>query len=191
VFVKSEPGSPFIDTGDGIQIVNNTSFDEILVSGAKITSSGATGVLLTANQGAGQINLYDITVDKASSAGVLASNSTADIYFANLNITLADANAVGLQADGVGKLTTAFTNNISTASTTQPAILINDSGPLSLLFNTVSSAVPAGTNSAVEFLGTSNGSFTVTSLFSVSGTKGTEAADINNPAGVTVSVPLP
>jgi hypothetical protein len=194
VLIQSDPGAPFVDTGDGIQIVNNTNFNKIQVGDAKITSSGATGVLLNDNQGAGTISLLGITVDKASSAGVLASNSLANIYFANLNITLADANAVGLQIDKVtGKFTTEFTNNISTASTTQPAILANGSPQLSLLFNTVSSAVTAGTNDAIDLLGTSGGTLKITSLFSVSGTKGTEAADITNTSTgpVVVTLPLP
>ena len=188
----SDPGSPFIDTGDGIQIVDNTSFDSILVSQATITSSGAQGVLINNSTGT-NITLDGITIDKASSAGVLVTNSSADISFQTLNISLADANAIGLQAqnNSGSSLTTLLTNNISTASTTQPAIEINDGGSIALQFATVTSAVPAGTNQAVELLGTTSGSFKIDSLFSVSGTKGTEAADITNTSFVTVTLPPP
>jgi hypothetical protein len=64
-----------------------------------------------------------------------------------------------------------------------------NSGPVDLIFTSVSSAVPPGTNAAADFTG-STGTFTVTSAFLVSGTAGTEAADITPvPSPVATSLP--
>jgi hypothetical protein len=190
VVVASDPGSPFIDTGDGIQITDNTSFNVIEVNGAKITSSGAQGVLVN-NSAGGAIYLDNITIDKASNAGALVSNSSATVEFSNLNIALTDPNAIGIQANNSGAINSALTNSVSTAATTQPALQFTDTGPLNLFFNTVSSGVTAGTNSAMEFVGTTNGAVTVSSAFTVSGTPGTEAADVDNSAGILLTLPPP
>jgi hypothetical protein len=187
VLIEPLPGSPFRDTGDGIQIVDNANA-QISIGPSHITSRGAQGVLI--NNNSSTITLTGIKVDGASTAGVLATNSPlSSLELRNLNISLASPGAIGFQASDFGAISSTFTNSITTASTTQPAVQINDSGPLSMTFNTISSGVTAGTNDAMEFLGTTGGTFSVTSAFLVNGTKGTEAADVNNAAGVTLTLP--
>lgn len=184
------PGSPFTDSGDGIQIVDNSNAT-VTIGPATITSRGAQGALINNNANS-TIALTGLTVNAASTAGVLATNSpSSQLEFRNLNINLANPNAIGFQASNVGPIDATFTNSIATVSTTQPAVEITDSGPLNMTFNTISSGVTAGTNAAMEFLGTTNGAFTVTSSFLVSGVPGTEAADVANPAGVILTLPPP
>jgi hypothetical protein len=182
------PGAPFTDTGDGIQLINNANA-AIEIGASTITSRGAQGVLIDSNANSA-ITLTGISVNAASTAGVLATNSpTTTIDFRNLNVNLTGTNAIGLQASKIGAMTATFTNSITTASTTQPAVQITDSGPLTMTFTTISSAV-TGTNPAMEFLGTTNGNFNVTSAFLVSGTTGT-AANVDNSAGVSLVLPPP
>ena len=187
VQIEPLPGSPFRDTGDGIQIVENVNA-QISIGPSHITSRGAQGVLI--NNNSSTIILTGIKVDGASTAGVLATNSPlSSLEFRNLNISLASPGAIGFQAAKFGAISSTFANAITTASTTQPAVQITDSGPLDMTFNTISSGVTAGTNGAMEFLGTTGGNFSVTSAFLVNGTQGTEAADVNNTAGVTLTLP--
>ncbi|MFM9059521.1 MAG: hypothetical protein ACKOSQ_10420 [Planctomycetaceae bacterium] len=190
VTLLSPPGSPFIDTGDGIQIIGNSG-GSVLVQGAQITSAGAQGILINNNSG-GDFAFNNLTIDSASSAGVLINDSpTSATTFSNLNITLANSTAIGFQANNSGPITSTDTNTITAAATTLPAVQIIDSGPLDLTFSTVSSAVAPGTNAAMIFGGSSNGTFNVTSLFSVSGTKGTVAADVTGDAPPVMTVTVP
>jgi hypothetical protein len=187
------PGAPFQDTGDGIQILNNANAT-VTIGPATVTSRSAQGVLIDGNSGS-TIALTGLTVTGTSSAGVLATNSaTSTLEFRNLNINLAGENAVGFLASKVGSISTSFTNSIVTSSTTQPAVSITNSGPLSMTFNQISSGVAAGTNAAMEFLGTTPGTpgtFRVTSSFQVGGAPGTAAADVTNTGGVTLTLPPP
>ena len=183
-------GDSIVDTGNGIQLLNNTN-STVVIDNAKITSQGPTGILINANTG-GTFSFSDVTIDKASNAGVLVTNSDTPLEFSNLVVTLADTTAIGFQADNAGGgITANLTNSISTASTTLPAVSITNSSNLDMTFATITSAVPAGTNAAMNFTG-STGAFTVLNAFTVNGTKGTVASDVTPnplPGGMSVVVP--
>ena len=189
-------GPGLVDTGNGIQIINNDSLG-LLVDGATITSRGGTGILLSGNTGAGGagtgigLAFTNTTINGASTAGVLINNSQTVAAFSNLNINLSSANATGFQANSAGQIVTDYSNTITTSSTTQPAVAITDSGPLSMTFTSISSAVPSNTNAAMTFAGSTSGTFDVTSSFTVSGSKGTVAGDVTDTTGGTVTVTVP
>jgi hypothetical protein len=189
-------GPGLVDTANGIQIIANDNLG-LLVDGATITSTGGTGILLDSNTGAGggasNIGLLfkNTTVNGATTAGVLINNNETLAAFSSLNINLTSTNAIGFQAANSGEILSDFSNSIVTSSTTQPAVSIADSGPLNMTFTSISSAVTAGTNSAMSFTGSSTGTFNVTSSFTVSGSKGTVANDVNNTSTGPVSVTVP
>ncbi|MFM7244780.1 MAG: hypothetical protein ACKO40_11520 [Planctomycetaceae bacterium] len=176
------------DTGDGILIVNNTDTN-IDVDGATIDGRGAQGILIVNNSGTGTFEFFNTTITGASSAGVLIQTTACLTEFSNLNIELDSPTATGFQAVDSGPINSYFNNNISTASTTAPAVSIVNSGEIFMDFNTVSSAVPPGTNAAMNFTD-SFGTFSVLSQFLVSGSSGTVAGDVTPvPPNVTVTVP--
>ena len=182
-----------VDNGDGIQVVGNVG-TSVSVDGASITSRGAQGILIVNNSpstGSEVINFTNTTITGASAAGVLIQKSTVTTTFGNLNIDLDEPSAVGFQAIDSGAIFSNFNNSVATTSTTAPAVSIVNTGLIAMTFNNVSSAVPAGTNAAMDFTN-SNGSFDVLSQFLVSGTAGTEAADVSPvPPPVTVTLPPP
>jgi hypothetical protein len=183
-------GDSIADKGNGIQLLDNNG-STVAIDNASISSQGATGILVNGNTG-GTFSFSDITIDKASSAGVLVTNSDTPLTFSNLNITLTDANAIGFQANNAGGgITANQTNSISTASTTVPAVSITNTPNLDMTFTTITSAVTSGSNAAMDFTG-STGTFTVLGAFTVGGSKGTVAADVTPnplPGGMSVIVP--
>lgn len=192
VRLQSQPGEPFIDTGNGILISNAAGNVDVI--GANIASSGSQGVLIN-NNSVGTFNFTDLTISGASAGGVTIDNTpAATTNFNGLNINLAGVDAVGLLAvNNGGAINTvgATANNITTASTTQPAVQV-DATLVDMSFATVTSGVPQGGGGgagpwAMEFSGGTTGTFDVTSAFTVGGTKG-DATDYV-PGGVTVQVP--
>jgi hypothetical protein len=55
-----------------------------------------------------------------------------------------------------------------------------------MTFTTISSGVPNAAGKALEFLGTTNGGFTVSSAFTVGGAPGTTVNNVDNTAGVVL-----
>ncbi len=181
------------DTGDGIQILNNNNMNAD-IDGATIDSRGAQGILIRDNTPGGDpttIRLTNMSITGASGAGVLIQNTTTPVDLANLNINLSAPSAVGLQAIDSSEVTSSFNNVIITSSTIAPAVSMVNTSNIGMGFNTVSSQVPAGTNSAMVFTN-SSGSFDVISAFLVSGSAGSVVADVSpTPPPVTVTVPPP
>jgi hypothetical protein len=185
VTLTSPAGTPFTDTGDGIRINNAASDVTITGAGANIASSGAQGILID-NGSSGSFLFRNVSITKAASEGVLINQAPGAASFENLNITLTDPAAIGFRADTAGIINANSTNTISTASTTQPAVRIEDSGPIAMTFTTISSGVPNAAGKALEFLGTTNGGFTVSSAFTVGGAPGTTVNNVDNTAGVVL-----
>lgn len=192
VVLESPPGTPFADSGNGILIANAAS--DVDVIGARINSNGGQGLLIN-NGSSGKFSFTNLQITGASAAGVTIDNSAAaTTTFNGLNINLSGANAIGfLATNNGGAIFTSGVNanNITTASTTQPAIDI-DATSIAMNFATVSSKVPQGGGGgagpwAMEFSGGTGGTFNVQSVFDVNGTKGTAADYVSG--GVTVSVP--
>jgi hypothetical protein len=197
----SPAGNPFADTGDGIFVSQLGAGANVLVSGATITSSGGTGILV--QDSAGFVDFRQIGITGASTAGValLQSQSGFDANFRGLSINLAGANATGFLAATNTSATYVIdvqgsANTITTTSATQPAVSIeagtaNGSPVLGMLFSTVAAGVPSGGNNALVFGAGATGTFSVSSSFTVAGgTPGTVAGDVT-PGGVTVLVPAP
>lgn len=186
VTLTSPLGLPFTDTGDGIRISNAAGEVTVTGAGANIASAGAQGILID-NGSSGTFLFRNITITKAANEGVLINQSPGSTStFENLNITLGEAGAIGFKADTAGSINANAINTISTASTTQPALLIEDSGPIAMNFATIDSALPNATGKALQFLGTTNGAFSVGSAFTVGGSPGTTVNNVDNSAGVTL-----
>ena len=185
VTLTSPSGNPFNDTGDGIRITNAASDVTITGAGAAIASSGAQGILID-NGSSGSFLFRNVTITKAASEGVLINQASGIATFQNLNIALSDPAAIGFRADTAGIISANSTNTISTASTTAPAVRIEDSGPIAMTFTTISSGVPNADGDALEFLGTASGGFAVSSGFTVGGAPGTTANNVDNSAGITL-----
>jgi hypothetical protein len=183
-------GDSIVDTGNGIQLLNNTN-STVLIDNATISSQGATGILINGNSG-GNFSFSDVTIDKATNAGVLITNSDTPLVFSNLNIALSGTSAIGFQADNAGGgITANLTNSISNSSTTLPAVSITNTPNIDMTFTTITSAVTSGSNAAMDFTN-STGTFTVLGAFAVGGTKGTVATDVTPsplPGVMTVIVP--
>ena len=184
VTLTAPAGSPFIDSGDGIRIADSSA--DVLVGGAGaiITSSGGQGILID-NGSSGNFAFDNITINKAGSNGVLVNQSPGTATFSNLNINLG-GDASGFRAMNSGAINLIDTNTVVTSSTTAPAVSIRDTGPIAIDFAAVSSGVPNATGTALEFLGTSVGQFSVSSSFTVGGSPGTVPNNVSNPAGVTL-----
>ena len=185
------PGTPFIDTGNGISI-NNAAGDVTLAgAGAKITSVGGQGILIDGAGSTGNFLFSNATILGATAAGVLINGAPGSTEFQNLTINLSSASAAGFQASGAGPITaTAGTNSIATASTSQPAVEIVGSGPIDMSFTTISSGntatVPASPTAMI--FNTSPGTFNVTSKFTVGGGTGS-TANVTNDGSATVNLP--
>ena len=185
VTLTSPAGTPFADSGDGIRINNAASDVTITGAGANIASSGAQGILID-NGSSGTFLFRNVTITKAASEGVLINQAPGTSSFENLNIALTDTGATGFRADTAGNINANFTNTISTASTTAPAVKIEDSGPIAMTFTTITSGLPNATGKALQFLGTTTGGFSVSSAFTVGGLPGTKANNVDNAAGITL-----
>ena len=184
------PGTPFIDTGNGISI-NNAGGDVTLGgAGAKITSVGGQGILIDGANSTGTYLFSNATILGATSAGVLINGAPGSTEFQNLTINLASISAAGFLATNAGPITAAGgSNTITTASSSQPAVEITGSGPIDMSFTSITSAntatVPA-TPTALMF-NTSPGTFNVTSQFTV-GTGAGSSANVTNDGGTTVNL---
>jgi hypothetical protein len=184
VTLTAPAGSPFIDSGDGINISNASANVVVGGAGAIITSSGGQGILID-NGSSGTFTFNNITIDKAGTEGVLVTQSSGTTTFSNLNINLG-GDATGFRATSSGAINAVGTNTVTTSSTTAPAVSIFDTGPIAMTFTTVSSGVSNATGTALEFLGTTTGDFSVSSVFTVGGSPGSVTNNVSNPAGVTL-----
>ena len=190
------PGTPFIDTGNGISI-NNAAGDVTLAgAGAKITSVGGQGILIDGDstKATGTYLFQNATILGATGSGVLINivGSPASVTeFENLTINLASATAAGFTANNADSIiATAGVNSITTASTSQPAVEIVGSGKIDMSFATISSGntatVPASPTAMI--FNTSPGTFNVTSQFTVGGGTGS-TANVTNDSSATVNLP--
>jgi len=188
--VVSVSGPGLVDTGNGIQIIQNDTL-QLAVDGANITSAGGTGILMQDNLNTsgttGLLSFTNTTISGATSAGVLINNPTVTtgtdatpVQFSNLNINLPGTTAVGFTAVNAGAITVGQNSSITNASTTLPAIMTGTAvsftgttGPLNMTFTSINSSVLT-TGTAMSFI-SSTGTVSVTSSFLVSGTSGSAA----------------
>jgi len=194
VTVTGPGASPLSDTGNGIAI-SGTSGGTVNVQKASLASAGPQALLVEDSIGA--FNFTEIDILGGDSFGVLlnkvgGSGTTFDV----LNITLAGANATGFAATNAGNVTVNNPSTIFTASTSQPAISVYDTGGatnLTLEFTSVVSAntnVTPATNTAISLTdAAASGTIDISSVFDVGvppvagGT-----ANVFNVSGTTVRV---
>ncbi|MEI6538891.1 MAG: hypothetical protein WCO86_05100, partial [Planctomycetota bacterium] len=182
-----------VDTANGIQLTENTD-SNIRVLNAQIASVGPQGLYAANNTNSGSSTLFEflnIDINAATSAGVYLDANTQPMTFSNLNINLLSAGATGFQSrNSTGIITTNLGNTIATASTTQPAVMIESSNIEMNLLTVNSGLTNGGPVAALQFLTTSTGTFAIGQAFTVGGTKGTNL-DVLNTSAVGVSLPPP
>jgi len=176
------PGTPFIDTGNGISINNAAGDVTVNGAGAKITSVGGQGILIDGAGSTGNYLFSNATILGATSAGVLINGAPGSTEFQNLTSTLASTSAAGFVATDAGEVTA--------VSSSQPAVRITGSGPIDMSFTTITSANTATTPATPTALmfNSSPGSFNVTSKFTVGSGAGS-TANVTNVGGTTVNLP--
>jgi hypothetical protein len=185
------PDSPFIDTGNGITISNAAGDVTVGGVGATITSAGGQGILIDGAGSSGTYLFQNTTILGATNAGVLINNAPGSTEFEGLTITLTADTAVGFQANDAGTITALVgANSITNASTSQAAVEISGSGPIDMSFTSIDSgnitAAP-GSPTALMF-GTSPGTFSVPSEFTVGGAPGS-TSNVTNDGATTVNLP--
>ena len=159
--------------GDGVTVASNTS-TSVSVDGLVIADPGATGV----------------TVD---------GNTGSSITFTDLLVTDAVNQAFTTQGnDATSSVTVNGFSGLSSVSNGLAAFESNDDAQLDVALVSLQSAVESGTGGAVVLNGASTGTFTITDLFRVANptpppatVPGTEANDVTNTTGVTLSLPTP
>jgi len=136
-------------------------------------------------------NIGQARITSPSQRGVsVAGNFGSTITFTSLRVTDSGDEAFVTQAnDATSIVTINGTSQLSSLSNVLPAFQSNDDATLNIQLVSLESAVPAGTNAAIDLQGTSLGFLSITEDFLVSGVDGTVAADVTNTTGVIVTVP--
>jgi len=199
------------DTGDGVFISNTgaTLTTEISLSNLELLSTGSTGININGVGSGSTIAINSALVGGGpslaagpSGTGVAVSNvdGASKVTFSNLDIDLTGSTATGLRIGNIssGSISLQGASTISTASTTAPAISVNDADQIILRATSVESGTPAGSGLAIVIddtfapPGPSAGTIQITSSFTVdtagTPTIGTGTDVTNNSGGVTVSL---
>jgi hypothetical protein len=146
-----------------IEVSSNTN-TTINIGQARITTPGTTGVSVQGNQGTA-VSFTNLVVENATQQALIAQGNDA---------------ASSLTIDGASRL--------SSASTTGPALLINDDANLAITLVSLESATTAVPPYAIDIPGASTGFVSITDQFLVNGAAGT-AANVNNASTATVTLP--
>jgi hypothetical protein len=197
----SVSGGPIVDTGNGIQVIANQGLNLTVGTasdGATITSQGGTGILVDGNAAPGDLIFRNILINGASTAGVLVNDTSSSVLFSNLSINLSSQTAAGFVADNNSGILAVTGGSIQTASTTQPAVSLNDSPQTQMNFTSIISAVahqtappvPPPAAPAMSFTGSTAGNFTVLPTFIVGGVSGT-IDDVYDTTGGALTITLP
>jgi hypothetical protein len=151
--------------------IDSTANTNVNVGQARIVAPTQPGVLVTNNTGS-QVRFTDLRVESA---------------VAEAFETLSNDAATRVEISGPG-------SRLASASTTTAAFASNDAAILEITLASLKSAVPVGTNAAIDLQGTSTGFFMITEEFLVGdtpGTPGTVAADVTNTTTGPVVVTVP
>jgi hypothetical protein len=189
-------GTPFIDTANGISI-RNANGDVNVFGGARLSGTTPQGILIDGELG-GTFEFDDIVITGATNEGVLI-NGTGGVGFAgtarfnSLAINLpADARGfVASNSANAGSINIGDLSSITTASTTAPAIVLDNILDVQATFTTVTSGVPNAAGTAIDIAAGTGGLLDITSAFTVGGAAGTVANNVNNAGTITVLVPPP
>jgi len=141
-----------------------------------------------------------LTIADPGATGVTVDGNTgSSITFTDLLVTDAVNQAFTTQGnDAASSVTINGFSSLSSVSDALAAFESNDNAALDIQLGSLQSAVESGLNGAIVLNGASTGTFTITDLFRVANSTpppatvpGTEADDVTNTTGVTLSLPTP
>jgi hypothetical protein len=154
-------------------------------------STAAAAIEVSSNKNT-TINIGQARITTPTQAGVsVQSNEGTPVSFTNLVVQNAAQEALIAQAnDAASSLTINGASRLSSASTTVPALLINDDADLDIRLVSLESARTAAPPYAIELPGGSTGTVEIIDQFLVNGAAGTPA-NVNNTSSATVTLPTP
>jgi hypothetical protein len=152
-------------------------------------STAAAPVEISSNSN-GTVNIGQARITAPGQVGVsLQSNIATSVSFTNLEVQNADEEALISQSnDSASRLTITGASDLSSTSTTLPALLINDDASLAITLVSLESARTTAPPYAIDLQGTSTGFVSITEQFLVNEAAGT-AANVNNTSPATVTLP--
>jgi hypothetical protein len=168
---------------------NLTSVQPLAILDTNSTAAAAIEVSSNTNT---TINIGQARITTPTQAGVsVQSNQGTPVSFTNLVVQNAAQEALIAQAnDAASSLTINGASRLSSASTTVPALLINDDADLDIRLVSLESARTAAPPYAIELPGGSTGTVEIIDQFLVNGAAGTPA-NVNNTSSATVTLPTP
>jgi hypothetical protein len=167
------------------------------------TDSGAPAAIVVTNNSGASVNIGRVTIVTPTQQGVsVQGNTSTDVLFSDLRVTDASAEAFVTQSnDAASSVSIVGRSLLSSMSAAVPTFASNDAAQLLIELSSLSSQTVAP-QPAVELLGTSIGSFTISDAFTVQVTNlspppatlpgpGSDPANVTNLTPVTVTLPPP
>ncbi len=182
----------------GVQVDGNSG-GTIELRDIVVKQAGTDGMVVSGNSNT-RVSVDGLTIADPGAAGVTVDGNTgSSITFIDLLVTDAVNQAFTTQGnDAASNVTINGFSSLSSVSNALAAFESNDDASLNIQLGSLQSAVESGLNGAIVLNGTSPGTFTITDLFSVANptpppaaVPGTEADDVTNNTGVTLSLPTP
>jgi hypothetical protein len=179
-------------TTDTVQtpVARNEAF--VVSYGIVDTSSQFAQAIAAVSMTDTAVNIGQARIVTPTQQGIrVANNVSSDITFVDLRVDGAANEAFETQSNDASSLVaiTGSGSRLSSASATVATFVSNDAATLNIALGSLTSAVPPGTNAAIDLQGTSTGFFTISEAFLVGGAPGTVAGDVNNTTPVSVTVP--
>jgi hypothetical protein len=194
VVIQAPAGSPFLDSANGISI-RNANGDVLVAGGAILSGTTSQGIIIDGNS-AGTFEFDDISITGATNEGVLINGSlfTGNAIFNSLNVNLTGDTArgfVGVNSVSAGSVVIQDASRIETASTTVPALILNNILNTNATITSVVSGVPNAGGIAIDIGTGTGGNVDVNSDFTVGGSPGSLGGNVQNAGTATVSIPPP
>lgn len=182
----------------GLQVEGNSG-GTIELRDIAVNQAGTDGMVVSGNSNT-TVSVDGLTIADPGAAGVTVDGNTgSSITFIDLLVTDAVNQAFTTQGnDAASNVTINGFSSLSSVSNALAAFESNDDATLNIQLGSLQSAVESGLNGAIVLNGASPGTFTITDLFRVANptpppaaVPGTEADDVTNNTGVTLSLPTP
>jgi hypothetical protein len=180
-------------------LINANTGGTVELRDIAINRAGGDGVTVTSNANT-SVSVDGLTIADPGATGVTVDGNTgSSITFTDLLVTDAVNQAFTTQGnDAASSVTINGFSSLSSVSDALAAFESNDNAALDIQLVSLQSAVDSGLNGAIVLNGASTGTFTITDLFRVANSTpppatvpGTEADDVTNTTGVTLSLPTP
>ena len=180
-------------------LINDNTGGTVELRDIAINRAGGDGVTVTSNANT-SVSVDGLTIADPGATGVTVDGNTgSSITFTDLLVTDAVNQAFTTQGnDATSNVTVNGFSGLSSVSNGLAAFESNDDAQLDVALVSLRSAVESGTGGAIVLNGASTGTFTITDLFRVANptpppatVPGTEANDVTNTTGVTLSLPTP